>query len=115
MVQQTLTRNAYNYVIEQHPIDIGCQTATKHLKKQSLCIECPFEHCIKDIKYSTSLLLQNNVAIRQVYEAYSQGLTIEKVSKIFNNITLSTIKHWIKHRNRIRKLLDKYSWAIQYL
>jgi hypothetical protein len=112
MVQQTLIQ-AKDYL--DHPIDTGCEIATEYLEKQSLCVECPFELCIKDIKYSTRVLLQSSSTIKQVFEAYNQGLTIEKVSKIFNNTTLSTIQYWIKHRHRIQKLLNKYSWAVQYI
>lgn len=98
-----------------HPSDKGCQIATDYLEKQSLCEECPFEHCIKDIKYSTRILLQNSSTMKQIYEAHKQKLTIEKISKLFNDIPLTTIQYWIKHKNRIQKLLDKYSWAIPYL
>lgn len=110
-MQQTLVMNRK---YDGHSKDVGCDIATTFLKKQSLCSECPFELCIKDIKYSTRILLQSNAAIKQIYEAYNQGLTIEKVSKLFSDIPLATIQYWIKHRNRIQKLLDKYSWAIQY-
>ena len=112
MTQSTLT--LYRSYLN-HPVDKGCKIATDYLSEQSLCIECPFEYCINDIKYSTRVLLQSHEIIKQVYEAHYQGLTIDKISKLFNDTPLATIQYWIKHKVRLQKLLNKYSWAVQYL
>lgn len=112
MTQPTLS---LRQIYLNHPVDEGCEIATNYLKKQSLCRYCPFEHCVKDIKYSIRVLLQNNKTLKQVYEAHHQGLTIEKIGKLFQDIPLCTIQYWIKHRNRIQKLFKTYSWFIPYI
>ena len=30
---------------QYYHVDTGCSKATKHLKKQSRCLECPFKDC----------------------------------------------------------------------
>lgn len=107
---QTLRKIYYN-----HSIDKGCEIATNYIKAESVCIECPFEACIKDIKYSTRVLLQNHKTIAQVLEAHQQGIPLDKLTKIFNQIPTTTLRYWITHKKRIQKLIKKYTWAIPYL
>lgn len=98
-----------------HPVDRGCKIATQYLNHQSLCSECPFPQCIKDIHPKTRLLLKNSILINQIFEASKQGLSVNKISNLFNDISLWTIQYYIRHKKRIQKTLINYSWVLPYI
>ncbi len=115
MLQQTLMRK-----IDEHPADIGCETATKYLKEQgidrsSFCCECPFKKCLIDIRNQTRQLLKNSEVIENMFELSKQGKTFCEICELYPKESPFTIRNWLNCQLKIQKTINQYRWAIPYI
>jgi hypothetical protein len=101
--------------IDEHPADLGCEAAAKHLGGAlSFCRYCPFEGCIENIPYPTKQLLRNSETIEKVFELCKEKPFCD-ICEAYPSISPSTIRNWLNQQAKIKTTIAKYQWAIAYL
>jgi hypothetical protein len=103
--------------IDEHPVDSGCELATKYLGGiPSFCRYCPFtEGCIENIPYPTKQLLKNSETIEAIFELNKQGTLFCDICALYPTISPFTIRNWLNCQAKIQATINKYRWAIPYL
>ena len=81
--------------------DPGCEEASEYLETKSLCIQCPFSKCIKEMAASDRVLLRNAQVIKSLYKCFDMGMDKNQIGRMFGNIPKSTVVYWLKRREEI--------------
>lgn len=92
--------------------DVGCSEASEYLEEASLCRECPFAKCVKEMAASDRVLLKNSPVIKSLYKCIDMNMSRDDIMNMFRNVPKSTLTYWRKNRESIEVKIKRLEAVI---